>query len=59
MKKNCPVCFGIGWVCVSHPDKAFDDELGCACSPGMPCECNDSDPPDTSQVLVIEEATKH
>jgi hypothetical protein len=25
----------------------------------MPCECNDSDPPDTSQVIVIGEETVH
>jgi hypothetical protein len=41
----------------NHPDKPYDDELGCACGEGMPCECNDSDPPDTSHVIVIGEET--
>ena len=59
MKKYCPICQDIGWVCESHPDKAYDDELGCICGEGMPCECNDSDPPDTSHVIVIEEVTLH
>jgi hypothetical protein len=22
MDKNCPICFGIGWVCDKHPDRA-------------------------------------
>jgi hypothetical protein len=57
MKTCCPVCFGIGWVCETHPDKASDDELGCTCSEGMPSECDDSDLPDTSQVIVIEDET--
>ena len=59
MNYNCPVCCGIGWVCERHPYRAFDYELGCACSEGMPCECNDSTPPDTSQVIIIEEVTVH
>ena len=53
------ICCGIGWVCERHPYRPFDYELGCACSDGMPCKCNDSDPPDTSEVIVIEEATRH
>jgi len=52
---DCRVC--LGWVCESHPSKAFDYEFGCACSEGMPCKCNDSTPPDTSQVIIIEEET--
>ena len=64
MNKDCRICCGIGWVCENHPDKAFDFELGCICGEGMPCECNDSDPPDTSQVVVLEiiegeEGTRH
>jgi hypothetical protein len=46
-------------VCERHPYRAFDYELGCACSEGKPCKCNDSDPPDTSEVIVVEEATRH
>lgn len=59
MKTDCPICHGIGWVCESHPNMAFDDVLGCTCDAGMPCYCNDSDPPDTSQVIVIDECTLH
>ena len=22
MDKNCTICFGIGWVCEKHPDRA-------------------------------------
>jgi len=57
MNENCPFCRGIGWVCERHPRKAFAYELGCACSDGMPCKCNDSTPPDTSEVIVIGEVT--
>ena len=48
MKLDFRICLGIGWVCENHPDTAFDYELGCICAEGMPCECNDSDPPNTS-----------
>lgn len=54
MNKLCPICCDIGWVYENHPNKPFDEELGCACG-----ECNDSDPPDTNQVIVIEEQTVH
>lgn len=59
MRRDCPICCGIGWVCENHPNKPFDDEFGCICGEGMPCECNDSDPPDTSQVTIVEEPTVH
>jgi hypothetical protein len=59
MKMSCPTCRGVGWVCENHPHKPYDDELGCACGEGIPCECNDSTPPDTSQVIVVEEVTVH
>jgi len=26
---ECPICFGMGWVCESHPDRVWDNELGC------------------------------
>ena len=42
MNANCPICRGIGWVCENHPDKPYDDELGCTCGDGIPCACNDS-----------------
>jgi hypothetical protein len=54
MDKNCPVCFGIGWVCENHPDRAWSDELGCMCGAGMPCECNRADEPDITQVIIEE-----
>jgi hypothetical protein len=50
--KNCPICFGIGWVCENHPG---NKELGCECGAGMPCKCNDGDELDTSQVIVEED----
>jgi hypothetical protein len=58
MNENCAICRGIGWVCENHPDKPYD-ELGCACGEGIPCDCNDSTPPDTSQVIVVGEHTVH
>jgi hypothetical protein len=54
MNKGCKVCCGIGWVCERHPCLAFDAEIGCTCSEGVPCECNDSDPLDTSEVAILE-----
>src|SRR6266436_6025841 len=57
MDKKCPVCFGIGWVCENHPDRAWDDELGCRCGAGMPCRCNSADEPDTSEIIA-EKPTK-
>jgi hypothetical protein len=59
MKKDCPICHGIGWVGEKHPDEAYDIEIGCICSAGMPCECNTSDPPYTSQVIVQDIVTLH
>jgi hypothetical protein len=39
--KNCPICFGIGWVCENHPTRAWDEMLGCTCGAGDPCPvCN-------------------
>jgi hypothetical protein len=52
MDKNCPICFGVGWVCGNHPDRALDAELGCQCGAGIPCRCNDGDEMDA-------EAEKH
>jgi hypothetical protein len=54
MNPKCPICFGIGWVCENHPDRAWDDELGCTCGAGQPCQCNETDridEPDISQVI--------
>jgi hypothetical protein len=36
---DCKVCLGVGWVCESHPQRAWTEELGCQCGAGMPCEC--------------------
>jgi Protein of unknown function (DUF2934) len=60
-KKNCRVCFGIGWVCENHPDRAWHEELGCIvrCR-NAPCKCNSGEELDVSQVLVDEkDATRH
>jgi hypothetical protein len=65
MDRNCPVCFGIGWVCENHPDRAWHEELGCMCGAGMPCECNMAeetgiDEPGVSQGMIQgSEGTKH
>lgn len=56
MTDNCPVCRGIGWVCERHPKRPYGGEAGCACGYAAPCECNDSDPPDTRHVTVLVEA---
>ena len=60
MDKKCPICFGVGWVCENHPGKPWDQELGCECGAGVPCECNSAgepgiDEPDTSQVIVEDD----
>ena len=57
MDKNCRICFGIGWVCENHPNRAGDDELGCTCGAGEPCKCNMEGEPgvdelDISQVVI-------
>ena len=36
---ECPICFGIGWVCENHPNRAWDEQKGCQCGAGMPCQC--------------------
>jgi hypothetical protein len=52
---NCPVCFGIGWVCENHPMRVWDEKLGCQCGIGMPCECqraNGFEQPDVSKIMT-------
>ena len=52
---ECPICFGIGWVCENHPNRAWDEQKGCQCGAGMPCECVRADgleEPDISAVLM-------
>jgi hypothetical protein len=59
MHSKCHICFRVGWVCRSHPDRPWNDEIGCTCGPGKPCvQCNDADEPDYSG-LMIEEITWH
>jgi hypothetical protein len=52
------ICFGIGFVCENHPDRAWNEELGCQCGAGDPCACNSSpdidagiEEPDASQII--------
>jgi hypothetical protein len=55
---NCPVCFGLGWVCENHPMRAWDEKLGCQCGAGMPCECQREtglEQPDVSRVLETDD----
>jgi hypothetical protein len=55
--KDCPICFGIGWVCENHPYRAWHEELGCMCGA---CKSNSGEEPDVSQVLVDEQdVTRH
>ena len=55
---NCPICFGIGFVCENHPDRAWSAKLGCQCGAGEPCACNRSpdinagiEGPDASHII--------
>ena len=49
----CRICLGMGWVCENHPDKVWDEDLGCQCGAGMPCECQRClDKPNTSKMTV-------
>jgi hypothetical protein len=56
---KCPNCRGIGWVCENHPDKPWDDEIGCTCGAGLPCECNTGDEPDISRIIEDKKPTRH
>jgi hypothetical protein len=59
MENKCPICFGIGWVCENHPDRAWHAELGCQCGAGMACTCNQlGDEPDTSEILIPDTESK-
>jgi hypothetical protein len=49
---RCPKCFGLGWVCENHPNRAWSDELGCQCGAGMPCECQGDLDEDTKPVVL-------
>jgi hypothetical protein len=42
MDTMCTKCFGLGWVCRSHPDKPWHEDLGCTCDKAMPCKCNEA-----------------
>jgi hypothetical protein len=49
--------------CESHPDRPWDDELGCTCGAGTPCKCNEVgepgvDEPDISQVIIEDGLTR-
>ena len=54
---NCRSCCGLGWVCENHPERAWDEALGCQCGAGMLCECQHADglePPDISKIMEEE-----
>jgi hypothetical protein len=53
--KDCSICFGIGWVCENHPDKAWHEELGCICGAAMLFRCNSGEEPDVSHLLIEEQ----
>jgi len=46
-KPVCANCDGFGWVCENHPEVPWEGVAGygCDCGAGMPCSCNDADPP--------------
>jgi len=55
---HCAVCFGMGWVCENHPERAWNEKTGCHCGAGMPCECqhaNGLEQPDVSKLLQRED----
>lgn len=37
---ECPTCLGEGWVCETHPDRAWGDGLACCGGAGALCRCN-------------------
>jgi hypothetical protein len=47
MNKNCPICFGIGWVCDNHPDHARRIRLHVRNS-----RANQADEPDVSEFII-------
>jgi len=52
---ECPVWFGLGWVCENHPKRVWDEQNGCQCGAGMPCKCVRADrlkEPDISGVIT-------
>jgi hypothetical protein len=56
IEPDCPTCFGLGWVCENHPERVWDEEKGCQCGAGMPCECqraNGLEQPDSSKVVLV------
>ncbi|NWL36220.1 hypothetical protein FBF71_02695 [Bradyrhizobium elkanii] len=42
---KCPACDDCGWVCESHPERAWMGNCACSCGgAGAPCpQCNPSD----------------
>lgn len=44
---KCSKCSDTGWVCENHQDVPWEPMAGhgCGCGAGMPCECNDANPP--------------
>jgi hypothetical protein len=57
MDQMCPKCFGVGWVCEMHPDRPWNEDLGCMCGLGLPCECNAVNEDDAR--FLDEEITRH
>ncbi len=39
-QKECEICYGEGWVCEDHTNKAWGDGNGCCGGAGSPCVCN-------------------
>jgi hypothetical protein len=59
---ECPICFGLGWVCENHPKRVWDEQKGCQCGAGMPCECvraGGLEEPDVREILTAIPPIKH
>jgi hypothetical protein len=59
MDTMCPKCFGLGWVCEVHPDRVWNEELGCMCGAGMPCECNRVNQEEEDALFLDEKIKRH
>jgi len=58
---DCKICFGVGWVCENHPERAWSQRLGCQCGAAMPCACQGDLETDEEAVIVeiVCEETRH
>jgi hypothetical protein len=61
---HCKRCLDIGWVCETHPERPWSENIvcGCMCGAGAPCQdCNDladGGQPRTDSVITSVDATR-